>query len=122
DAMVAPTLDNSSALTAVGPRVNDPRLFFLTNPLIESPPAAVPLRSYERIPSRTAMSTVGATPTSLMRFTKVVLGDWARASVTDSELAYDPAFSTQYWAGGHPAAPPAPRPETWTRRGTGRLV
>ncbi len=45
EAMVAPTLDSSSALTAVGPRVNEPRLFFLTNSLIESPPGAVPLRS-----------------------------------------------------------------------------
>ncbi len=68
------------------------------------------------------MSTVGETPTSLMRFTNVVLGDCARASVTDREEGYEPAFSTQYCAGGHPAAPPAPSPETWTRRGTGRLV
>ena len=122
DARVAPTLDSSSALTAVGPRVNDPRLFFLMNPLIESPPAAVPLRSYERKPSRTAMSTVGATPTSLMRLTNVVLGDWARASGTRRDAGYEPAFSTQYWPAGQPAAPPEPRPATWTRRGTGREV
>ena len=50
------------------------------------------------------MSTVGETPTSLMRFTNVVLGDCASASATDRELGYDPAFSTQYWAGGHPRA------------------
>ena len=68
------------------------------------------------------MSTVGATPTSLMRLTKVVLGDWASASVTDREPGYEPAFSTQYWPGGQPLAPPSPRPAIWTRLGTDRVV
>src|SRR5699024_9941932 len=45
EAMVAPTLDSSIGLTEVGPRVNDPRLFFLMNPAIESSSGPVPLRS-----------------------------------------------------------------------------
>src|SRR5690625_1982030 len=48
EARVAPTLDSSSEFRAVGPRVNDPMLFFLTYPLMESPSAAVPLRSDRR--------------------------------------------------------------------------
>src|SRR3546814_6306201 len=85
EARVAATLESSSGLIQVGPRVNEPRFCsFWKSAMLRSSKPEVLGSAYERMPRRTAMSTVGVTPVASMSLTKAVLGDCASASVTDS--------------------------------------
>ena len=87
EASVAPTLASSTMLTRFTPRVNDAEFSALTlSATLRSGFSSVGADfgvANERMPSFTAMSTVGVTPTLVMRPTKPVLGDWARASVIE---------------------------------------
>ncbi|SLH14050.1 Uncharacterised protein [Mycobacteroides abscessus subsp. abscessus] len=77
-------MDSSSGLIATGPRVNEPRFWSLImSARLWLPWPEVPGLVNERMPSRTAMSTVGVTPTAWMSLTNAVFGEVASASVTD---------------------------------------
>lgn len=86
EARVADTFVSSSALTAVGPSVNDARFCFLNmSARLSLPKPELPGWVYERRPSLTAMSTTGVTPTCSMSLMNGVFGDVASACVSDIE-------------------------------------
>src|SRR6476620_466572 len=87
-----------------------------------SPFTEVPGSAYERRPSRTAISTVGATPTDWISLTNAVFGEVASASVTDIEPLYLPAFFTQYESAGQPGDELCPMPFAAKNPGTSRFA